>query len=44
MTLGMTDALNVCRDIVILLGVIHIKYRLAVVGTAGPRVSPSAVR
>jgi hypothetical protein len=33
-----------CRDIVILLGVIHIKYRLAMVGTAGPRVSPSAMR
>jgi hypothetical protein len=37
MTLGMTDVLNVSRGIVILLGLIHIKYRLEEVGTAGPR-------
>ena len=37
MTLDMTDALNVSLGIVILLGLIHIKYRLEVVGTAGPR-------
>ena len=36
MKLDMTDALNVSRYIVILLGLIHIKYRLEVVGMSGP--------